>query len=443
MPELKLNGFHSHSKNSDKAVNWREDVVNQALFVQARDGNGIDVMAMRVRQQMPGSVTIIQWLNSDHLHDFLQQKVASYSSLMAGKNLVCDTDEELIFHHQTSWYAFEWSGCSLELAVCPSRYCNAHILLIGSDEAALKSLSAALEEFTTRPKRRCMKYDGYWDDAPEIEDAAAGVGWDDVILAPDVSQGMRESVEGFVKGKAAYKALGFSWRRGILLIGPPGTGKTMLCKAVASSLPEWPLLYVRTLRDTDNRDAIVEIFSHARKLAPCLLVFEDIDGMISGDNRTTLLNEMDGFRDNDGLLIVASSNHPGKIDEALLKRPSRFDRVFHVGLPKLPEREAYCRHLLSRGEVASYITPDLDIEVLARQVAEKSDGFTPAYIKEAITAAALSRAQEGAMKLDAEFGSAVMREVEALKDQLKKTKDPDQMAFLTGGSNSMGLRFRD
>jgi SpoVK/Ycf46/Vps4 family AAA+-type ATPase len=170
------------------------------------------------------------------------------------------------------------------------------------------------------------------------------------------------------------------------------------------------------------------------------LAFEDVDGLIGKNNRTVFLNELDGFRNNDGILIIASSNHPGEIDEALLKRPSRFDRVYHIGLPEAAERGEYCRRILAR---TPDLAPGFDGNALAARVAELTEGFTPAYLKEAFLSARLQMAQEGLTTLDEAYGAAVLEQIDLLRKYLRKAKNPDKMAdFLSDAGDNIGFRAR-
>ncbi len=89
-----------------------------------------------------------------------------------------------------------------------------------------------------------------------------------------------------------------------------------------------------------SRETWREVFTRAR-LAPSLVVLEDLDSMIHNQNRSFFLNELDGFRVNTGVVVLATTNHPEKLDTAILDRPSRFDRKYHFELPGEPERLAY------------------------------------------------------------------------------------------------------
>jgi SpoVK/Ycf46/Vps4 family AAA+-type ATPase len=283
--------------------------------------------------------------------------------------------------------------------------------------------------------------DGGWEDAPEMEREIAAVSYDDIVLAPSLIADIRANVDAFFQQKEIFHRLGFAWRRGMLLIGPPGTGKTMLCKAAANAHPEVRFLYVRDIGQPGcRRDLLRPIFEKARRLAPCILAIEDMDGLIHKENRTTFLNELDGFKNNDGLLIIASSNHPERIDEALLKRPSRFDRVYHIGLPDTPERAEYCQRLLRKSPLP--VVDGLDTAAMAEKIAEETTGFTPAFLKEAVLSALLAAAQNGNEQLDEAFGDAILEQVNLLKTYLKKARNPEAFADMSTAGNDIGFRPR-
>jgi SpoVK/Ycf46/Vps4 family AAA+-type ATPase len=165
-----------------------------------------------------------------------------------------------------------------------------------------------------------------------------------------------------------------------------------------------------------------------------------MDGLVNEANRSVFLNELDGFKNNEGLLIIASSNHPERIDEALLKRPSRFDRVFHLGLPLLAEREEYCRRILQRSSLTERFAPTLDGDKLVREVSARTEGFTPAYLKEAFISAALHLAQSGIMELDHRFEQAVLDQVDELRQYLRQVRDPGSLGEMRSHDGPIGLR---
>lgn len=420
---------------------WRDRAINEAL--RAQGGEGVypphSVLA-RIRERCPDQQTMMLFVDRVQLVPFLQERATQFRSLLSGGDNYFQRGEVSAY---LGWYEVTWEGETLELALTPGMRGTSLVIGIARNEAILTRLARLLEDHAIRPLKRCLAYSRMWENAPELDAEIGKVTWDDVILAPNILAGVRDAVEGFLRHKEAFTTLGFPWKRGLLLVGPAGTGKTMLCKAAASALPELPFLYVRDFQADPrfNQNAVQTIFERARKLAPCLLAFEDIDGLVTAGNRTVFLNELDGFQENSGLLIIAPSNHPERIDEALLKRPSRFDRVFHIGLPAPAERQAYCLRLLSRSGLSAQLDSSLNVEELSRRVAERSDGFTPAYLKEVFVSAALRQAQEGLHTLDARFAEAVMGQVEELREQLRRVQRPETLGdFVSPDAAPVGIR---
>jgi SpoVK/Ycf46/Vps4 family AAA+-type ATPase len=309
-----------------------------------------------------------------------------------------------------SWHAASWEGHDLEIVVPPATN-GRTIIAVGVSSEILRAFGRELEGFCERPEGRALAYaSGEWASDPALDAEIGKASWDEVVLPEGLVREVRAATEGFFSRQEAYRSLGFAWRRGVLFVGPPGTGKTMITKAVAASVGEVPFLYVRDLSGRRAEEHMIgEVFGRARKLAPCVLVFEDIDGFVDDRNRAVFLNELDGFKDNDGMLVLASSNHPERVDEALLKRPSRFDRVFRIGLPAEAQRREYCLRLLARPGVAALLEGDacggLGAEGLADEVAHGD-------------AAALRRP----------FAEGVLENVGRLKRQMSESREPERLA---------------
>src|SRR5262249_46460097 len=153
---------------------------------------------------------------------------------------------------------------------------------------------------------------------------------------------IEQDLRRFFAARPTFERYRVSWRRGLLLAGPPGNGKTFAIKALVHRLAK-PCLYVKSLkaRYSTSHDCIRTVFGRARQTTPCLLVLEDLDTLIDDKNRSYFLNELDGFAANIGVVVVATTNYPERLDPALAARPSRFDRTYAFPLPAAAERHGF------------------------------------------------------------------------------------------------------
>lgn len=221
-----------------------------------------------------------------------------------------------------------------------------------------------------------------------------GIKFSDVAGEDEAKDSLKEVVS-YLHNPSRYKEIGAKMPKGILLVGPPGTGKTMLAKAVAgeSEVPFFSISGSEFVEMFVGMGAakVRDLFKQAKEKAPCIVFIDEIDAIgkkrggaaIGGNDEreqtlNQLLTEMDGFEDNTGVIILAATNRPESLDPALT-RPGRFDRQVPVGLPDLQGREAILKVHASKIKHA----PNIDYNKVARMASGASGAELANIVNEA------------------------------------------------------------
>jgi hypothetical protein len=154
--------------------------------------------------------------------------------------------------------------------------------------------------------------------------------WEELFLPKTIKDELQLLVEGFLASKDFYLKNHIPWKRGVLLYGKPGNGKTSIIRTIMSMYNFKPI----TIVPGANDDAVREAFSYAEEQSPSLLYFEDLDSLLEKNiDTSSFLNLMDGISAKNGLLVVATANDVKKLKSNITDRPSRFDRKFEIPLP--------------------------------------------------------------------------------------------------------------
>lgn len=277
--------------------------------------------------------------------------------------------------------------------------------------------------------------------ANEVYPEEIDVTFDDVKGVDEAKQELQEIVE-FLRNPEKFSVLGGKLPKGVLLVGPPGTGKTLLARAVAGEAdvpffhaagPEFDEILVgqgaRRVRD---------LFSRAKSRAPCVIFIDEIDSVgakrsnsllhpYANQTINQLLTEMDGFRQNEGVIVLGATNRRDDLDKALL-RPGRFDVEINVNIPDLNGRKEILGLYLGKVKLDS----DVDVEVLARG----TTGFTGADLENMVNQAALRAAIDQAEAVSMSYLENARDKV--LMGPERKSRIPDEEANIITAYHEAG-----
>lgn len=252
---------------------------------------------------------------------------------------------------------------------------------------------------------------GRWNRSESLYTATQTASFDDLVLADDLKKTIRDDFRQFLGSEERYSRLAISWRRGALLIGPPGNGKTHCVRALVKELAI-SSLYVQSLSHHyyTPEQLWQQVFDRARGLRPCVLVLEDLDSLVTDENRSFFLNQLDGFEHNHGLIVLATTNYADRIDPAIIDRPSRFDRKYHFSLPAPAERLDYLQSWQERlSDETGWQADEIEL------IVSKTEDFSFAYLKELVISSVMTWMQDS----DIPFGRVIEEQAGILRQQMR------------------------
>lgn len=227
------------------------------------------------------------------------------------------------------------------------------------------------------------------DDIPYTKD----YGWDDLYLPQEIKTEIKSVVENFLSSQDFYKENKIPWKRGILLYGKPGNGKTSLIRTIISVYNFKPVTITANATDDTVKDA----FSYAENQSPALLYFEDLDSLFEKVDVSSFLNLMDGIAAKNGLFVVATANEVKKLKASITDRPSRFDRKYEIPLPNQKMAYIYLKRWFGN------LFKDEFYKALS--IVSEKYNFSYVYLKELYISAmyeALSNNRKKPIKVDVE-----------------------------------------
>ncbi len=358
---------------------------------------GLRKLSIDIMSTMQDNIRIEEGkvINDNNLEETLTQKIESIKKTTDLDDLLSNIVRDIILRELSDitygYVGADLSALATEAAIIVLRKILPEIR-IKEDEAIPKSvldkLYISMDDFRNALKIvRPSALREVLVDIPNVK-------WKQIGGLEDVKQELIEAVEWPLKSPDSFRRLGVKPPKGVLLYGAPGTGKTLLAKAVANEsnanfiLVKGPEMLSKWVGESEK--AVREVFKKARQTSPTIIFFDEIDSIaprrgLSQDNNVTervvnqLLTELDGLEELNDVVVIAATNRPDMLDTALL-RPGRFDRIILTPAPDLASRE----------EIFKVHTKDMPLkDVNLRTLAEKTEEYAGADIESICREAAI------------------------------------------------------
>ncbi len=317
-------------------------------------------------------------------------------------------------------YEVAWEGRSLRVVI--AQWWEGHepkkvSLVVADTMEDARAFATAASVFGNDPGKAILRFtSGCWAESGELWSSVQRASFDDLVLANDLKSEIIRDFTSFLAARGEYERHGVPWKRGVLLVGPPGNGKTHCVRALIKLLGV-PCLYVQSLQSRYGEEAsnIENVFARAKEVSPCCLVFEDLDAMIHDKNRSVFLNQLDGLESAPGLVTIATTNHAERLDPAIVERPSRFDRKYHFGLPGAEERRAYLA--LWNAKMSDAMRVD---DAGRAALVAATDEFSFAYLKELYLSSMMRwMSERGSGSSPRGMRAVLDSQVSALREQMR------------------------
>lgn len=262
----------------------------------------------------------------------------------------------------------------------------------------------------------------------------ANVNWDDVILPARSIKVIQQNVSKLFEAADILKKNNLPLKRGVILSGPPGTGKTMVTKILAKE-SNVTVLYALPSH-LEHAIDINRVCEMAKDLSPCIFIIEDIDWLAENREESfssgpviQLMNQLDGVQDFTDIITIATTNHVDKIEEAVKNRPGRFDRTI-----KIPKPDDHCRKRMLEQFTKNFILEDINFEIII----QKTSGLSGAHIKELCKTAAFMAVFAQSVNND---GKVIVKHSH-FKTALEELEDKDFSSYqkVANENSSMGFR---